>query len=124
MPDFRYRYRRARKGFTAIVDGVVFRHPATHARSDALQAANIDALKFEHCYSDGVNKGKVKQYNLPRRECDLVVSGYSVKYRHAIIDRWHELEAKNKMVLPDFTNPAIAARAWADEVEQKMIALT
>lgn len=61
---------------------------------ETLQAANIDVLKFERCYSDGVNKGKVRQYDLPRRECDLVVSGYSVKYRLAIIDRWHELEAK------------------------------
>lgn len=31
-------------------------------------------------------------YRLPRAECDLVVSGYSVKYRWAIIQRWHELE--------------------------------
>ncbi|QEO57601.1 antA/AntB antirepressor family protein [Francisella marina] len=29
----------------------------------------------------------------------------------------------NSLQLPDFTNPAIAARAWADEVEKKQIAL-
>ena len=39
-------------------------------------------------------------YNLPRRECDLIVSGYSVKYRLAIIDRWHQLEAQQAPVLP------------------------
>lgn len=39
-------------------------------------------------------------YNLPRRECDLVVSGYSVKYRLAIIDRWHELESKQAFAVP------------------------
>lgn len=32
--------------------------------------------------------------------------------------------SSNSLQLPDFNNPAIAARAWADEVEQKQIALT
>ena len=64
---------------------------------ETLQAAGINVSIFGDTYSEGLNKGKVKQYNLPRRECDLVISGYSVPYRLKIIDRWHELEGANKM---------------------------
>ena len=62
-------------------------------------------------------------FHLPRRECDILIAGYSIKYRAAIVDRWRELESSKIATLPDFTNPAIAARAWADEVEQKQAAL-
>jgi len=33
-------------------------------------------------------------FNLPRRECDLVIAGYSAKYRLAIVKRWYELESQ------------------------------
>lgn len=33
-----------------------------------------------------------------------------------------EKRLKKAFILPDFTNPAIAARAWADECEKKMLA--
>ena len=66
---------------------------------------------------------RAREYRLPRRECDILIAGYSIKYRAAIVDRWRELESSNIATLPDFTNPAIAARAWADEVEQKQAAL-
>jgi len=56
--------------------------------------AEIDASKFAVIYKDAQNRNQT-EYRLPKRECDLVVSGYSVKYRLAIIDRWHELENKN-----------------------------
>ena len=40
-----------------------------------------------------------KCYNLSKIACDLVISGYSVKYRLAIIVRWQELEAKEELSL-------------------------
>jgi phage regulator Rha-like protein len=65
-----------------------------------LEEAGIDALKFEGVYKGGNGEDR-PCFNLPRLECDLVVSGYSVKYRLAIIKRWHELEAaKPKLPKP------------------------
>ncbi len=58
---------------------------------NTLQQVDIDILIFEGIYTDSNNREHTI-YNLPRRECDLVVSGYSAPYRLKIIDRWHELE--------------------------------
>lgn len=61
---------------------------------------------------------------LDKYHADILISGYEVRYRAAIIRRWHELEQQNQIALPDFTNPAIAARAWAEQytVAQNAIA--
>ena len=62
-----------------------------------------DALKFEGTYVDVQNKERPCYY-LPRYECDLVVAGYSVKYRGTIIRRWYELGAETPEVsAPTFT---------------------
>lgn len=87
-----------------------------------LLEAEIDAQGFLHIYRDTQNRDQ-KSYLLPRRECDLVVSGYSVKYRLAIIDRWHDLE--QQAALAAFNIPqsySEALRLCADQqdlIEEK-----
>ena len=58
---------------------------------NVLRQAGIEGAKFSAPFK--MPSGQTaKVYNLPRLECDLVISGYSVPYRMAIIKRWHELE--------------------------------
>jgi anti-repressor protein len=56
-----------------------------------LEAIGTDATVFKGSYTDSMNREK-PCFNLPRRECDLLISGYSVKCRLAVIKRWYELE--------------------------------
>lgn len=58
-----------------------------------LADAEIGLGQFSESYLNAQNKQQ-PCYLLPKLECDLVISGYSVKYRLKIIKRWHELEAK------------------------------
>jgi anti-repressor protein len=60
-------------------------------------------------------------FNLPKDLTLTLVSGYSIKLRKKIIDRWMELESKSVISLPNFNDPVAAARAWADEREQKLL---
>ena len=54
-------------------------------------------------------------FNLPKRECLILISGYNVKIRTKIIDRWQQLEQATAPRLPQTF--ADALRAYADEVE-------
>lgn len=73
-----------------------------------------DALKIE--FLERINNlgGKVKDkhYVLNKEETLILVSGYSIKMRAAIIKRWQELEDKQPKVLPG--NFAQALRLAAD----------
>lgn len=84
-----------------------------------LEEAGIDGGKFSGIYKDASNRDK-PCFNLPRRECDLVIAGYSVKYRLAIIDRWQELESKQSA--PALDNPKVLREMLLSYTE-KVIAL-
>jgi phage antirepressor YoqD-like protein len=86
------------------------------------EALNIHSAEFSAQYKDSTGR-TLPCFSLPRRECDILIAGYNIRYRAAIVDRWRELES-NAPALPDFSNPAIAARAWADEMERKQVALS
>ncbi|WP_455466430.1 Rha family transcriptional regulator [Bartonella sp. B39] len=61
-------------------------------------------LKFEGTYLD--KQGKPQNcYHLPKRECLILVSGYSTTLRAKIIDRWQELEKQVAVPQIDYSSP-------------------
>ncbi len=56
-----------------------------------LAEVEIDQSKFASVYKAG-NGQDQPYFELPFRETNLIISGYSAKHRLAIIDRWQELE--------------------------------
>ena len=77
---------------------------------------------FGGSYQDSTGR-TLPCFNLNRDLTDCLLTGYSSPARMKVIKRWRELES-NAPALPDFSNPAIAARAWADEMERKQVALS
>lgn len=71
------------------------------------------------------NKQSYPVCHLDKNTTLIIVSGYNVLLRKRIIERWQELEqqaqASNPVMpaLPNFTNPADAAIAWAEEYKAK-----
>lgn len=55
-----------------------------------------------------------------KRDSIIVVAQLSPEFTARLVDRWQELEAQLAApALPDFSNPAEAARAWAAQYEQR-----
>lgn len=79
-----------------------------------------DWTKFGHDYLDSYGREQ-SCFILPKKDILVLVSGYSIKLRAKIIDRLEELENKSPR-LPDFSNPAAAAMAYADQWEKAALA--
>ena len=91
-----------------------------------LEDLGEDEPKFGSIYLDAYKREK-PCFSLPRDLTETLITGYNVPLRHRVVVRLRELESeKAKQVspaLPNFGNPAEAARAWATEFEGRTLAL-
>ncbi|AVB21094.1 hypothetical protein BKM20_25145 [Pseudomonas avellanae] len=80
------------------------------------------ASNFCGTYQSQQNK-EMPMYVFPKREATLMAMSYSPAISAAVYDRMTELEqqvASQAPKLPNFSNPAEAARAWALEYERSV----
>lgn len=65
-------------------------------------------------------------FSLDKRSSLIVVAQMSPEFTAKIVDRWQELESKeqkNRIILPNFTDPIEAATAWIEQYKEKTEAL-
>ena len=84
-----------------------------------LSKMGVGEAKFGSSYTTAQNK-QATCYILPKRECLILASGYNIKLRAAIIDRWAELEkAKPQMTRLEFARALLEAEERAEQVERE-----
>jgi phage regulator Rha-like protein len=71
---------------------------------------------FSMTYEGDPSNG-YRYFIMDRDSTYCLVAGYDANARMRIVKRWQELESQTPQ-LPDFTNPAEAARAWATEYDR------
>lgn len=84
----------------------------------------ISRPQIEEVSNDGPGPKTISLYRIGKRDSYVIVAQLSPEFTARLVDRWQELETKQAQpafALPDFTNPAIAARAWADQVEKSQV---
>lgn len=106
-----------------IAELVGSRHDKVKQSIERLAERGVIGLPPLGEYLDTLGR-PASEYRIGKRDSYVVVAQLSPEFTARLVDRWQELEeAARRPALPDFANPVAAARAWADEVEAKQIAV-
>lgn len=106
----------------ATLSGKLHSHVMEAIRKMEPAWEKINQSKFRLVkYKDA--KGEMRPcYELTKTECLYVATKFNDEARAKLVLRWEELEKKARahmIALPDFTDPAEAAMAWAKEYNEK-----
>lgn len=97
------------------------RHDNVKRTIESLVALNLITVTQNEEPTPGGGK-PTKVYLINEDNSYIVVARISPEFTAAIVRRWRELEEQSKPLLPNFSNPAEAARAWAEQYELNVLA--
>jgi phage antirepressor YoqD-like protein len=89
---------------------------------EMLDELQKDGSDLSHVQETKDGRGYTTLFELDKELTETLLTGYSIPLRHKVIRRLNELQASLEgprvlATLPDFSNPAAAARAWAEQFE-------
>lgn len=109
-----------------IADLVEKRHDNVKRTIEDLAAAGIVHPQSEDEWGeDTMSRPRATRiYRVSKRDSFVIVARLCPEFTARLVDRWQELEAlqATAVALPNFSNPADAARAWAEQFEQRQAA--
>ena len=84
---------------------------------EMLEGLEIDTAQFSAVYKAD-NKQMYECFKLPKNLTIALVSGYNIKLRLAIIDRWQELENQSKPAMPTTYIAALEALIASEKAKE------
>lgn len=109
-----------------IADLVESRHDDVKRSIERLAERGVITLPpLAEVSNDGHGPKTVSVYQVGKRDSYVIVAQLSPEFTARLVDRWQELEAQAQstaVAIPDFSDPVLAARAWADQVEARQFA--
>lgn len=104
-----------------IAQLVEARHSDVVRSIERLMAKGVIGGYAPTAYTHEQNGMEYKEYKVGKRDSYVIVAQLCPEFTARLVDRWQELESKHApaVALPDFTNPAESARAWALQYEER-----
>ena len=78
----------------------------------------LSAAGYAQPWTHPQNQQTYIEYLLPRDLVETLITGYSIKLRHAVLNRWRELEAQVVQPVMDLSNPEFLRQALLGYTER------
>lgn len=83
----------------------------------------LDPEGYAQPWTHPQNSQTYIEYMLTRDLVETLITGYSIKLRHAVLQRWRELESQVSLPSYAIEDPIERAKKWIEEEKQKQIAI-
>ena len=83
----------------------------------------LDPEGYAQPWTHPQNSQTYIEYMLTRDLVETLITGYSIKLRHAVLQRWRELESQVSLPSYAIKDPIERAKKWIEEEKQKQAAI-